>query len=356
MHSVFDERHMRRAIQLAREHRPHPNPRVGSVVVSSAGSVLGEGSHVGPGEKHAEVVALDEAGESGRDSALYVTLEPCSHHGRTPPCVDAIIAAGVNRVIIGTRDPDPHVAGKGLARLREAGIEVVESFLSEEARAVDPAYFHHRSTGMPLVTMKYAMTLDGSVAARDRSSQWITSEEAREDAHRLRAEADAVVVGAGTLRSDNPRLDVRLDRYQGPQPRPVIVAGSSSLPSDARLWERHPLVVSATEIEVPAGEVARVEGDDQGLASPRAACAALAERGYLAVLLEGGPTLAAAWWKAGVIDRGVAYVGAKLAGGGGMPPLAGMFENIDEAVPAKITAAHNLGSDIRIDFERVQRG
>jgi len=356
LHSIFDDRHMRRAIDLARLHNPHPNPRVGALVVSSTGSVLAEGSHVGPGEKHAEALALEAAGESAKAASLYVTLEPCVHRGRTPPCVDAIIAAGVSRVIVGVGDPDQRVAGKGVQRLRNAGIEVVEGVRSNDVQDVDPAYFHHRVTGLPLVTMKYAMTLDGSVAAQDRSSQWITAETTRQDAHRLRGESDAVVVGAGTLRTDNPRLDVRLDDYEGSQPRPVIIAGASDLPDEAAIWDRDPLVVSSQKIQVPTGEVIAVEGDSQGLPKPRAACLALAEAGYLSLLLEGGPTLAGSWWRTGVIDRGVAYVGAQMAGGAGMTAISGVFGTMDEATPAKIVSANTLGEDIRIDFERVHRG
>lgn len=356
MHSVFDDRHMRRAIDLARLHHPHPNPRVGAVVVSSTGSVVGEGSHVGPGGKHAEALALEAAGESAKGSSLYVTLEPCVHHGRTPPCVDTIIAAGVYRVLVGTSDPDQRVAGKGVEVLRSAGVEVVEGFLSKNVQAADPAYFHHRRTGLPLVTMKYAMTLDGSVAARDQSSKWITTDDARQDAHRLRGDADAVAVGAGTLRSDNPRLDVRLEGYEGPQPRPVIIAGSKELPGDAVIWDRDPLVLSSRKISVPSGDVVEVAGDTRGLPEPRASCVALAEAGYLSILLEGGPTLAGAWWRKGIIDRGVAYVGAQLAGGSGMSAISGVFATMDEATPTRIVGMHTLGSDIRIDFERVHRG
>lgn len=345
---------MRRALGLAQSHRPHPNPRVGSVVVSATGVVLGEGAHKGPGESHAEVVALRQAGTASRGSTLYVTLEPCAHQGRTPPCVDAIVAAGVARVVIGARDPDGRVAGEGIARLLEAGIEVTQSPMEGEARAVDPAYFHHRETGMPLVTLKYAMTLDGSVAARDRSSQWITSERARADAHRLRAAADAVVIGAGTLRVDDPQLDVRLVDHDDPQPRPVVIAGLAALPSDARLWDRDPIVVSTGEVDAPVSETVQVGPDGQGLPEPREAARALAERGYLDLLLEGGPKLAGAWWSAGIVDKGVVYIGGKVGGGWGIPPLAGMFETMDDAQAAEIIGAHNLGSDIRVDFERVR--
>lgn len=342
---------MQRVLRLAREHRTHPNPRVGSLVVSESGVVVGEGVHVGPGEDHAEVAALKAAGSDAEGATLYVSLEPCAHSGRTPPCVDAIIAAGVRRVVVGVVDPDRRVSGEGVRRLREAGVEVIEDFLPEQARSVDPAYFHHRETGLPLVTLKYAMTLDGSVAARDRSSQWITSEPAREDAHRLRAEADAVVVGAGTLRSDDPRLDVRLPGYRGPQPRPVILSGAADLPREGEIWARDPLVVTTTERYLPAGDQLIVSGAG-GRPDPRETCLALADTGYLDILFEGGPTIAAAWWRAGVVTRGVAYIGAKLAGGGGIPPLAGVFETMGEAMPAKIVASRSLGPDLRIDFEQ----
>lgn len=343
---------MRRALELARMQNPHPNPRVGALVVSSSGEVIGEGSHSGPGEPHAEVVALGLAGVDAGGSTLYVTLEPCAHRGRTPPCVDAVIEAGIERVVFAVTDPDSRVAGKGAARLSAAGIEVIEDFSPAAARETDPAYFHHRETGMPLVTLKYAMTLDGSVAARDRTSRWITSEVAQQDAHELRSQADAVVVGVGTLRADDPLLDVRIPGYEGSQPRPVIVSGANSLPATSRIWKRDPLVVSSLERELPAGELVLVQGDGNGRPEPQAACAALAAAGYLDILFEGGPRLAGAWWKAGVVARGVVYLGAKLGGGMGIPPLDDVFETLDEAATARITGVHTLGPDVRIDFER----
>lgn len=343
---------MRRAIELAGSHRPHPNPRVGAVVVSRSGETLGEGVHQSVGTAHAEVVALEEAGDAV-GATLYVTLEPCSHQGRTPPCVDEIARSGVTRVVIGAGDPDLRVSGSGVGALREAGIEVIEGFMEAEAEAVDPAYFHHRRTGLPRVTLKYAMTLDGSVAAADGSSRWVSSPESRNDAHRLRAEMDAVVIGAGTLRSDDPRLTVRLDGYQGPQPIPVVVAGKKSLPREAALWEREPLVISATRREVPGGEVVQVPADHRGLPDPRATAEVLAEQGHLDLLLEGGPGLAGSWWEAGLIDRGVVYLAAKVGGGRGISPLDGMFTSIDQAQSVSITAVRSLDGDYRVDFERI---
>jgi diaminohydroxyphosphoribosylaminopyrimidine deaminase/5-amino-6-(5-phosphoribosylamino)uracil reductase len=342
--------HLQRAYELARAQHPHPNPRVGAVVVSATREVVGEGAHVGPGDPHAEVVALDAAGE-GRGATVYVSLEPCSHMGRTPPCADRLISEGVARVVVGAIDPDSRVAGSGIARLRDAGIEV-EVVEDPEARAVDPGYFRHRETGLPLVTLKYAMTLDGSSAAADASSQWITSEQARADAHGLRSAADAVVVGAGTLRNDDPRLDVRLPGYEGHQPRPVIIAGQTMMPTGSRIWERDPLVISSRPIDIPTGELVVVDGEP--LPDPVDSCRALAEAGYYDVLLEGGPTLAGAWWRAGIVQRGVVYLGAKMGGGAGITPLHGVFSTIEEATSVVIGEVCKVGEDLRIDFEAVE--
>jgi diaminohydroxyphosphoribosylaminopyrimidine deaminase/5-amino-6-(5-phosphoribosylamino)uracil reductase len=302
--------------------------------------------------EHAEIEALRQAGELARGATLYVTLEPCTHQGLTPPCVGAIVESGVSTVVIGAGDPDPRVSGSGVSQLRDAGVEVVEAVMAAEAEAADPAYFRHRRIGLPRVTLKYAMTLDGSVAAADGSSRWVSSEAAREDAHRLRAGVDAVVVGAGTVRADDPQLNVRLPGYEGPQPRPVIVAGSAALPIDAAIWKREPLVVSASAMEVPAGDVIEVDGSD-GLPEPLAAARAIADEGYLDLLLEGGSRLAGAWWRVGLISGGVVYLAAKMGGGRGMSPLAGRFSTMEEATEVTITGVRSLDGDYRVDFERV---
>lgn len=341
---------MARAIELASQARTHPNPRVGAVVVSTDGDVVGEGWHEGPGTPHAEVVALDLAGERARGATVYVTLEPCNHHGRTPPCVDALIAAGVSTVVAGMIDPDPRTNGAGVERLRAAGVQVEVGLSADEAAAVDPAYFHHRATGMPLVTWKYAMTLDGSVAAADGTSRWITSDEARRDAHALRSRADAIVVGSGTVAADDPRLDVRLEGYEGPQPVPVMVLGEGDPPPQAQIWQRNPLVFTSRERRIPGGELVLVPGGDRP--DPRDVCRSLAARGLLDVILEGGPTLAGEWWRAGVIDEGVAYLGARVGGGQGIPPLSGVFSTIEKAGIVSIRQVRSLGSDIRIDWTR----
>jgi diaminohydroxyphosphoribosylaminopyrimidine deaminase/5-amino-6-(5-phosphoribosylamino)uracil reductase len=339
---------MARAIELARDAMTHPNPRVGAVVVDASGQVVGEGSHRGPGTAHAETVALAQAGEAARGATVFVTLEPCAHHGRTPPCADALVAAGVAKVVAAVTDPDPRTAGQGFQRLRDAGIEVEVGLMAAEAEELDPAYFRHRRTGMPLVTWKYAMTLDGQVAAADGSSRWVTGEEARRDVHLTRSRMDAVVVGTGTLAADDPRLDIRLDGYDGAQPVPVLVVGAREPRPDARIWERQPVVVAAREMDIPSGDLLVVAGD--GRPDPVAACRALADRGLLDLMLEGGPTLAGEWWRAGVISRGAAYVAGKVAGGLGLTPLAGPFARMDDADMVSVLGVRTLGNDVRIDF------
>lgn len=340
---------MERALGLASKHRTHPNPRVGAVLVDPSGSVVGEGFHSGPGSDHAEVVALRQAGRKAGGATMYVTLEPCVHHGRTPPCVDAIVTAEVAHIVVGTLDPDSRVSGSGISALIDAGVKVTAWDSPARAESIDPGYFQHRRTGLPRVILKYAMTLDGSVAATDGSSQWITSPEAREDAHRLRSEVDAVVVGAGTLRADDPLLDVRLDGYEGHQPRPVVVAGNKPLPGGARLLQRKPLLIRTSDGPTWEGvESIVVEGD--AAPDPKAAAAAIADHGYLDVLLEGGSTLAAAWWNAGLVNAGFVYVGAKIAGGPGVAPLAGDFRSIADASAIEIVDVRSVGSDVRIEF------
>jgi diaminohydroxyphosphoribosylaminopyrimidine deaminase/5-amino-6-(5-phosphoribosylamino)uracil reductase len=341
---------MRRAIELAAHQRTHPNPKVGAVVVDATGEIVGEGAHLGMGQPHAEVVALTGAGDRAGGSTLYVTLEPCSHHGLTPPCVDSILSSGVARVVVGAIDPDPRVSGSGIAWLRREGVEVETDVLAAESEAVDPSYFHHRRTGLPRITLKLAMTLDGSVAASDGSSRWITSEEARRDAHQLRATMDAVVIGAGTLRADDPLLDVRLDDPASVQPTPVVIAGREPLPATGRIWARSPLVISTEPIAVPSGEVVVVEADGQW-PDVVAAAHALADRGLLDVLVEGGPALAGSWWRQGVVTRGVFYVAGRMGGGRGVAPLGGEFETMADSRAVSIRDVRMVGPDIRIEFE-----
>jgi diaminohydroxyphosphoribosylaminopyrimidine deaminase/5-amino-6-(5-phosphoribosylamino)uracil reductase len=323
-----DEAAMGRAVELAASVRAHtsPNPWVGCVIVSGASTF--EGAHQGPGTPHAEAVALAGAGEAARGATLYCTLEPCSHVGRTGPCADAIVAAGISRVVVGVIDPDPQVSGQGLARLRQAGIEVS---IGVQAGAVEEQlgpYLKHRRTGRPWVVLKLAATLDGRTAAPDGSSRWITGPEARADAHQLRSESDAVLVGAGTVRADDPELTVRLSGRPAPERQPLrVVLGRA--PADAK-------VRPALEL---AGDLGRVLDD-------------LGRREILQVLVEGGARVAHDFHAAGLVDRYVVYLAPALFGGSdGRPMLDGPgARSIDEVWRGRTQSVERLGEDLRIDL------
>jgi diaminohydroxyphosphoribosylaminopyrimidine deaminase/5-amino-6-(5-phosphoribosylamino)uracil reductase len=323
------EERMRAALTLAARHRPSPNPRVGAVVVAGD-EVVGQGAHMRAGEPHAEVHALAAAGTAARGSTLYVTLEPCVHVGRTGPCVEAIIAAGIARVVFAGNDPNP-VASGGADRLREAGVEVIGGVLAHEAAALNRGWLHAVEHGRPHVTWKVASTLDGRTAADDGSSKWITGEAARADVQRLRSNVDAVVTGTGTALADNARLDVRIPTDR--QPLRVVV-GDRSIPADFHL--AHPDV-----LRLPHGDPALVLKH-------------LHERGARSVLLECGATLAGAFMRAGLVDEVVAYLAPALLGSGrpmiddlGIDAMAGIrrLELIDVAA---------LDSDVRITAKVVR--
>ena len=317
---------MQRALELAAavRGRTSPNPWVGCVVVTPDGRTF-EGATEPPGGPHAEVVALAAAGEAARGATLVCTLEPCSHHGRTPPCTDAIVEAGVGRVVAAIEDPDPHVAGQGLAKLRDVGIDVAVGVGAAEAAALLAPYLKHRTTGRPWVVLKLAASLDGRTAAPDGSSQWITGEAARADAHRLRAESDAVLVGAGTVRADDPSLTVRL--AEGRDPRRVVLGKA---PEGARV---HP----ATEVAGDLGEILDGLGDD----------------GVVQVLVEGGAAVAHAFHAARLVDRYVLYLAPALFGGDdGRPLFAGAgAPSIDDVWRGRLVSVAQLGDDLRVELE-----
>ena len=339
---------MDEALRLAAPTSPHPNPRVGAIVLDRDGRVVASAAHAGAGAPHAEAVALAAAGPAAVGGTLVVTLEPCAHEGRTPPCTRAIVAAGIRRVVIGAEDPDRRVGGRGIAALREAGIEVALHPDGRAAEAVDPGYFHHRRTGLPRVTLKAALTLDGQAAAADGTARWITDGPAREDGHRLRAAADAVMVGAGTLIADDPVLTVRTPGYQGRQPRPVLVAGERPLPPGAAIWRRDPIVLAPAPLEVPGGEVVVVPAE-HGV-DLRRGVAALGEREIVDLLVEGGPALAGAMLRAGLVQRGVFYLAGRLAGGTGRPAFGGSFATLADARDVAITGVEPVGGGVRIEF------
>jgi len=309
-----------------------PNPWVGCVIVAADGTVY-EGATQPPGGPHAEAVALAAAGPAAAGATAYVTLEPCSHHGRTPPCADALVAAGVRRVVVAQADPDPLVAGAGLARLREGGIDVVEAEgpAADAARAGLAAYRKHRATGRPWVVLKLATTLDGRTAAPDGSSQWITGEAARADVHRLRAASDAVVVGAGTVRADDPALTVRGIEAPGGDPRRVVLGKA---PNGAKV--------------LPALEWV---GELEGLLDR------LGAEGVLQVLVEGGAHVAHDFHAQGLVDRYVLYLAPVVMGGDdGTAAFAGPgAATLTAAWRGEIVAVERLGADLRVDLAPTPR-
>ncbi len=316
-----DERAMRRAIELAASVRgaTSPNPWVGSVIEPGGF----EGATAPPGGPHAEVAALAAAGDRAAGATLYTTLEPCSHHGRTPPCVDAIVAAGVARVVVGMADPDPHVQGAGLRALRAAGVQVDVGVCEEEVREQLRPYVKHRTTGRPWVVLKLAASLDGRTAAPDGTSRWITGEAARADGHRLRSQSDAVIVGAGTVRADDPALTVR--PTAGPDPLRVVLGRA---PEGARV---HP----ALEMDGDLGQVL----DHLG------------RQGVVQAMVEGGATVAGDFHRAGLVDRYVLYLAPALFGGDdGRPLFAGPgAATIADLWRGRIVSVDRVGDDLRVE-------
>lgn len=328
---AHDEAAMARAIELAGRSRLETSPRpwVGAWIEPGgfAGRTRGRD---GP---HAEVDALRAAGPAAAGATLYCTLEPCCHHGRTGPCTDAIIEAGVSRVVVAVEDPDPKVAGKGLAQLRAAGIEVETGVGADAVRAQLAAYLTHRATGRPYVVLKLAATLDGRTAAADGTSQWITGTEARTDAHRLRAESQAVVVGAGTVVADDPSLTTRL--VDGPDPRRIVLGRA---PAGARVH--------------PCTEWTEADGDLGALLDR------LGADGVLQVLVEGGAGVAGSFHRAGLVDRYVLYLAPALAGG---DDAHGLFRgvgasSVGDLWRGEIAAVSLLGPDLRVELHPTVEG
>lgn len=291
----------------------HPNPMVGALVVKD-GEVIGAAYHRGPFTPHAEAEAIARAGEGAGGSTLYVTMEPCNHQGRTPPCTEAVMRAGVRRVVIAALDPNPGVEGGGAERLREAGLAVEEGLLAEKARRLNVAYEKLVLTGKPLVTLKMAATADGKIAARGGASRWITAEKARRRVHAMRRESDAVMVGRGTLESDDPELTVRMVPLRGARPPlRVVVDSRLSMPLDCRLAQggTPEVIVAAThdadgeKMEVLSSRGVRVLalGAVGGRVDLAEMMAALGGMGIARLLVEGGPTLAASLLQAGLADR-----------------------------------------------------
>lgn len=326
-----DREWMARAVSLAASVRTEtaPNPWVGAILVPAEGERVSCGATQPPGGRHAEIVALDDAAARARGATMYVTLEPCAHHGRTPPCADALVAAGVRRVVVGIEDPDPRVSGAGVARLRAAGVEVAVGTLATEIERQLMPYLAHRRTGRPWVVLKLAASLDGRLAAADGSSQWITGPEARRDTHQLRAESGAILVGAGTQRRDDPSLTVR--DVTGHDPRRIVLGpiepGARVLP--ARSYSG-PLVPLLDE---------------------------LGSEGVLQLLVEGGARTAYRFHHEQLVDQYVIYLSPSFFGGSdAVPMFAGAgAASIGEIWRGRFAQVRRLGGDLRLDVLAASR-
>ena len=351
--SVADHAQMARALQLAARglFTTSPNPRVGCVIVKD-GRVIGEGWHERAGTPHAEIHALKAAGEAARGATVYVTLEPCSHHGRTPPCAEALVNAGVARVVAAMRDPNPLVAGGGIDMLTLAGIDAAVGLMEAEARALNPGFISRMTRRRPWVRLKTASTLDGKTALANGASQWITREAARADVQKLRARACAILTGSGTVLADDPRMNVR-DFDTGRQPLRVIVDSALRTPTDAAILPalvacHHADPFTRAALEAAGAEVVELPGAD-GRVDLAALLRLLAQRGVNEVHVEAGAALNGALLAAGWVDEWVAYmapmaVGDDARGLFARPPLV----SLADAARFKLADVRQIGGDLRL--------
>lgn len=360
-----DARHMARALELARKgvYSTHPNPRVGCVIVRD-GETVGEGWHVQAGGPHAEVHALRQAGDRARGATAYVTLEPCSHHGRTPPCAEALVEAGVARVVVAMQDPNPQVAGQGLERLRQAGIAVTCPLLATEARALNPGFLKRMEHGQPYIRVKLAMSLDGRTAMASGESQWITGPAARSAVQRLRAQSSAVLTGADSVIADGARMTVRaaelgldaetVELATRRIPLRILIDGRLRVPLDAPFFQAGPALVvtcadAAAHPQYAHGghELLSLRGED-GRVDLLKLSIELARRGINEVLVEAGASLAGAFARQGLVDEYQLFIAAKFMGSTARPLLDWPLERMSEAAPLQIIEMTAVGDDWRV--------
>ncbi len=357
-----DEFYMQRAIELAKrgEGFVSPNPLVGAVIVKD-GKIIGEGWHERCGELHAERNALKNCKEPTQGSTIYVTLEPCCHYGRTPPCTKAIIEAKISRVVIGSRDPNPLVSGKGAEILRKAGIEVIEDFMRDECDKLNPIFFRYITTKLPYVSLKYAMTADGKIATYSGKSKWITNEFSRNDVHRLRKKHRAIMVGIGTVLADNPMLNCRIEN--GRNPIRIVCDSKLRIPLDCNICktanEISTLVVSAIEDSEKQAELEKmgvktlILPDKNGKVDLKKLMQYLGEKSIDSVLIEGGGTLAYSALQAKIVNHIYSYIAPKIFGGeNAKTPVESVgVEAPDDCFKLKRTNVREMGSDILIEYD-----
>ena len=358
-----DEDYMRRALELAEKGRGHvsPNPMVGAVIVRD-GRTISSGYHHKIGDLHAERDALSRCTEPTQGATIYVTLEPCCHYGKQPPCTDALIAAGFSRVVVGSGDPNPLVAGKGLKILRDAGIEVTEHVLEDECRALNEVFFHYIQTRRPLVIMKYAMTLDGKIACYTGESRWVTGEQARRHVHELRHACSAIMVGIGTVLADDPLLTCRLEG--GVDPIRVVCDTALKIPIGSQIVQTAhevPTLIATcsaddekrSALEARGCELVDVARASDGHLDLDALVDLLGAREIDSVILEGGATLNWAAVRAGIVDKVLAYLAPKFFGGAqAKTPVGGQgFASPADALELRIKSVGRLGEDLLVESE-----
>lgn len=363
--NLTDRDYMRQALRLARQGvgKTSPNPMVGAVIVKDD-RVIGRGYHHRFGGNHAEINALHNASESVAGATIYVTLEPCCHYGKTPPCVDAIIQSNIGRVVVGTLDPNPRVNGKSVERLRQQGIETRVGILEEECRSLNEAYARHITTGIPLVTVKFAQTLDGRIATASRDSRWISSEKSRRLAHQLRTINDAIMVGIGTVLADDPRLTARLVR--GKSPTRIILDSRLRIPLEARVLtepETAPTIIATTPhadekkltrlrqmgIEVlPTGE------DERGEVDLRQLLGMLGQRGIASLLVEGGAGVITSLLRLDLVDRLVIIMAPRIMGRGIEAVGELNISEVSQTLKLSFRKIYRMGEDLVVEA-RVNR-
>lgn len=361
----MNEKYMKRVIELAllAKGRTSPNPMVGALIVKG-GKIVGEGYHKKAGTPHAEINALDEAGKSARDGIMYINLEPCCHHGRTPPCTKSLIKSGLKKIVVGMVDPNPLVSGKGIKELKEAGIKVSVGLLEKECRKINEIYIKHITTGMPFVLLKVAMSLDGKIATHTKESKWITGKPARERVYQLRDEMDAVMVGIGTVLQDDPNLTVALKKRRVNNPIRIIVDSSLRIPLDANVLKSPNkggirTIIATTNraddkkiaaLKEKGVDVLIIEGSEEKVNLIKL-MKELGKREITSVMLEGGSELNSSAIEDGIVDKVMFFIAPRIIGGkDSVPSIGGKgIVKLEDSLNIRDVHIDRIGSDIVVE-------